>query len=455
MDPREVMLAEMARAFNLGLGLGGDAAGINGPPPRNEGESGGNRATSSESGHGGGESGSQLLGARQLPPEDSFERFLMDLQTELRVVLSQPVTGGDGGEEATSTPPNNTDGSGNSSITPSSTTAPSTLPTPPSMPIDVDEEQVPPLDDDGDSEDEDEEDEEDETEEGDGETATVATDGDVSPVFPNPAPSTVFPFPHDAQSTPEIDTAATTPQGGTTASSTTFRTETRPGSGINWWRLYRFPPITSPHPQGVPATFNAAGFAPSQTRASDAMPHGAAAASTDSVSQTVTLPSASREGARNNTVVPVIVVGLQSVSASRRREHQHQHQHQQQRATGGEDEDAGGRDGDGTDDVDDDDDFDGFLPGVDGESGNGEAQRGRRWRSRAANAIRNLRPGRRGGPSGRIPAGDGPGSRTFLIYVIGGECLAKKRHWPMFVTEILIVWMCCFFFIKKIRILST
>ena len=42
------------------------------------------------------------------------------------------------------------------------------------------------------------------------------------------------------------------------------------------------------------------------------------------------------------------------------------------------------------------------------------------WQSRAANAIRNLRPGRRPAPSGTQHSGTAPGSRTFLIYVIGG-----------------------------------
>jgi hypothetical protein len=57
----------------------------------------------------------------------------------------------------------------------------------------------------------------------------------------------------------------------------------------------------------------------------------------------------------------------------------------------------------------------------------GEASRGRgrprRWQSRAATAIRNLRPGRRNVDSGPTVMQTFPppnGSRTFLIYVIGG-----------------------------------
>ena len=82
----------------------------------------------------------------------------------------------------------------------------------------------------------------------------------------------------------------------------------------------------------------------------------------------------------------------------------------------------------------DDDDFDGFgnlqhppelLPDEAAGTGAGRgrgtgAGRPRGWQSRAANAIRNLRPGRRPAPSGTQHSVTTPGSRTFLIYVIGG-----------------------------------
>jgi len=81
------------------------------------------------------------------------------------------------------------------------------------------------------------------------------------------------------------------------------------------------------------------------------------------------------------------------------------------------------------------DDFDGFggFPQhpehpeetAGGNAGHGRgrglgAGRGRGWQSRAANAIRNLRPGRRTTPPGPQHSVTAPGSRTFLIYVIGG-----------------------------------
>jgi hypothetical protein len=84
-----------------------------------------------------------------------------------------------------------------------------------------------------------------------------------------------------------------------------------------------------------------------------------------------------------------------------------------------------------------DDDFDGFgnlqhppelLPGEAAGTGTGRGRgigagregRPRGWQSRAANAIRNLRPGRRPAPPGTQHSVTTPGSRTFLIYVIGG-----------------------------------
>lgn len=53
-----------------------------------------------------------------------------------------------------------------------------------------------------------------------------------------------------------------------------------------------------------------------------------------------------------------------------------------------------------------------------------DTPRGRRWHARAATALRNLRPGRRAAEQG-APEVDGTGSRTFLIYVIGGMWIVQ------------------------------
>ena len=93
--------------------------------------------------------------------------------------------------------------------------------------------------------------------------------------------------------------------------------------------------------------------------------------------------------------------------------------------------------GSGGQEIFDDDDFDGFgnlqhppellsdeaggTGAVRGRGiGAGREGRPRGWQSRAANAIRNLRPGRRPASPGTQHSVTTPGSRTFLIYVIGG-----------------------------------
>jgi hypothetical protein len=100
-NARELMLAEMARAFNIGLGLNGlggpsssnergpvnvpaDTEGL-GPsdaeaPPRSQ-ENGANVAPSTGD-------ASETVPRIGMPAEGSFERFLVDLQLDLRVALT-------------------------------------------------------------------------------------------------------------------------------------------------------------------------------------------------------------------------------------------------------------------------------------------------------------------------------------------------------------------------------
>ena len=86
-DTRELMLAEMARAFNIGLGLNGlgasTAAGGEG-----DGEAVGRDVNGEESAEGDGSRG-QSDSSPPMPPEGSFERFLVDLQIDLRAALTQ------------------------------------------------------------------------------------------------------------------------------------------------------------------------------------------------------------------------------------------------------------------------------------------------------------------------------------------------------------------------------
>lgn len=99
-DTRELMLAEMARAFNIGLGLnglGGLAPGSNPVNGGSEPEAVNGTNIADEDSHlpsEDSESTSQRQPAAEaptatLPPEGSFERFLVDLQIDLRIALTQ------------------------------------------------------------------------------------------------------------------------------------------------------------------------------------------------------------------------------------------------------------------------------------------------------------------------------------------------------------------------------
>ena len=241
---------------------------------------------------------------------------------------------------------------------------------------------------------------------------------------------------------------------------------------INWWRLYRFPPVMPPRldmanfrPAFVPGsatttTTAAATATPSSPPTLPIASSTVASENLEPIPTIPTLPSTSADPPSSSsdratspssisipphphtqdpltpqTVVPVIVVGLQSVNSDWRPDMPQPdetdmdvfgHHH-------GGDAEAGGSDGHEIFD----DDFDGFgnlqhppelLPDEVAGTGAGRGRgigagrdgRPRGWQSRAANAIRNLRPGRRPAPPGTQNSATTPGSRTFLIYVIGG-----------------------------------
>lgn len=239
---------------------------------------------------------------------------------------------------------------------------------------------------------------------------------------------------------------------------------TLPGTGridasgrINWWRLYRFPPIISPRVDTAASPSGPAPTSPLSAGASLPNPQSDTSSripdptiSTSSSSSTpITLassstmqqpllptptniptapgtPDPSPPRSPLNSVVPVIVVGLQSVNSEWRPDIPQPGQNDGVAFWGGSGPEnttnTAGENGD-------DDDLDGWGgqhhigPGANLNPGEGRGRgRGQGWHSRAANAIRNLRPGRR-----NVDAGTGaqapivaPGSRTFLIYVIGG-----------------------------------
>ncbi|TFK38964.1 hypothetical protein BDQ12DRAFT_682787 [Crucibulum laeve] len=386
-DTRELMLQEMARAFNVGLGLGGNVAPTPGAP---------NSAANVTD--------PAVEEPAVLPEEGSFERFLVDLQTDLRTALSPEQQESPSNDDSTAneaTPGADNDGDtsyGDAPILHDDLFVPSqsedTQPPPQLLAQDQDvapvhshgsDDEMPNLQDVSDSSDDDTESEQSE--------ADAAAP--LEPASIQPGPSTNV--------TNRIDASGR----------------------INWWRLYRFPAIAAPRAPTSPVSPG--------TSAPTATPFGNIYPTTNIPAQDLpitepsepasptmppleALPQSTQPAAAGNevptptpapadappanTVIPVIVVGLQSVNAWG------------PEGLAGDDPAAlfGA-------DPADFEDAEGDAFGNQNNQGTPGRGRARGWQSRAANAIRNLRPGRRRG----VPQlGGGPASRTFLIYVIGG-----------------------------------
>ncbi|KAG6377213.1 hypothetical protein JVT61DRAFT_1267 [Boletus reticuloceps] len=238
--------------------------------------------------------------------------------------------------------------------------------------------------------------------------------------------------------------------------SSASRTEHTPGGGINWWRMYRFPAIASPNlGQGgsqdqhetitsrgvaqVPGVHS--GLAQPALTPSAATPTNIPEIVPPSNQSNNTQPSTigqdpnlsanantSSSEHRSNVVVPVIVVGLQSVNTDRQPP-QMPHPHVNHTAAM-DDEDGEGMELDGLEQpmsmplhIPEPPEFRHYSSPsntTQPEQSGQQPARGRTWQSRAANAIRNLRPSRRNPDATNPQSQETPGSRTFLIYVIGG-----------------------------------
>ena len=271
--------------------------------------------------------------------------------------------------------------------------------------------------------------------------------------------------------------------------SSASRTEHTPGGGINWWRMYRFPAIASPNqgqqggPQGSsplsqpgfrtaaqgPSHPSASPWAQDQNQQNEMITSRGVAqvpGAHSGLTQPVLTPSAatptnmpnivsasgpsirtppSTNGQdsnpltngspnppehRSNVVVPVIVVGLQSVNMDRQPPHT-PHPHGIN-TPAMDDEDGEGMEFDGLEHpmsmplhIPEPPEFRHPSSTNQQEQSGQQPTRGRTWQSRAANAIRNLRPSRRNADATRPQPQETPGSRTFLIYVIGGTSLGR------------------------------
>lgn len=410
-NPNEVrmrpgdMFTEMARALNIGLGLGDgnvpgarqtDATSEGDPPAGDDAE-----ATPGATGD---------RAERPLPPEDSFERFLLNLQADLRAALSEDTTShGESRRERHSVV-----SSAPSTSALSEDISPVAGPSSPRRSTDSaqmvdgaaqtsehpeDEDGMPPLEDVSDSEsDSDEDSEDDEDENTSHDHTSHHSEAPHSPRTPTPIPTGAFPFGPDTRHAGEG--------------------ERRP-PGVNLWRLYRFAPIPASHTGGHAAGTSATSTSPSpdaQPAPSPEAPTTADEPDTASASDSApadtepTVPAPETTTDQNaNVVVPVIVVGLQSVDMNRNNENAHTHGHAdsgqaQDDARSSESEPRSSGEW-----------RDSPVPGA---SAGQSQSRGRSWQSRAASALRGLRPGRRA--SRNRQNRDAAGARTFLIYVIGG-----------------------------------
>ena len=418
-----MMLGEMARAFSVGLGLGsfaGPTSSNNSLPannnlPANNLSMNNNLPTNNNPPNRPAEAPLSNE-SRSAPSEGSFERFLMDLQADLRIALTtgdggigvRAMAAGSGWNDARSTPSNALEA-------PSGEGDTATFDNTESRPNEHSNDQdVPPLQD------------------------VDYAEGDSPHIEVGPEIAT------------RVDTDG--PQDGE------GQRLTGPGR-INWWRLYRFPAI------GVPRSNSAAGAAaaaalstssvnaPSATLAPSGPSVPSSGAEVASTTPTITSTTGTEDSSDSSvttattpsTVVPVIIVGLQSVHVdwpqgehaglNANDHHLHHHNNDDGIVDDGIDDIFGPfSDQDGSPDRDAD-----VLNGAQRSTATDVTdtevnQRRGRWRSRAADAFRSLRTRRGGEQRNGTATGDvgaphlahqmppmGPGSRMFLIYVIGGE----------------------------------
>lgn len=452
LRPGELMLAEMARALNAGLGLGNSQ----GSPSQNERRQ---NPVAEQSSADNAETPVAAETTARMPtveedaslsPEAGFERFLLNLQADLRTILSTDVAGPSVPvpEQSSQTPaPEENDTEVVDSVQVPSDDIPvassSASTSPPSIhdhDHDADDqedyEHLPMLETDSDSESDPEDDE---------------SEHEVDENVPPPRTPTPIPRSHLQQSAQRTDND--------------WGTDERGRPTINLWRIYRFQPIPAPYSPSHAASTTASPATPTSlatstssastetspqpqpspsttTDSNQGTPGPARAVPVSSSSGEMPTPGSSGPSLNLNVVVPVIVVGLQSVDTGHDRDHDddwppHTHTHTRTRAqpstatdgvqntsnagTGAASTSGSSPSSNSTTAPNTTSNEEPPLSAVGGQRP--PTPRGRTWQARAANAFRTLRPGRRPGSTRR--AADANGSRTFLIYVIGGKCRAS------------------------------
>lgn len=325
----EAMITEMARVLGTGLGLQEEGPSR---PPSGTTVTTPNTMTSVSSAP---------------PPEGTFERFLYNLQADLRMVLTEDVSA----EQPAN--PNRPAGSsdGQASATPGELNDE----TDSARPVISDRRDQP----------------------------TAGPSDRIEAVHPMEAPDPITTTRSPSMPSPPMQ-------------------ERRSAAGINLWRSYRFPPIIAPSRQIPPSSTDQTTVAPSSILLPSEPTRSGHPPRPDTPVPSSTVSPQPTPSVQTDVVVPVIIVGLQSVNIDPQRPEQPEEgdrllPHSDQR----DDESAPPPEPWGYDE--------------DGD----HTMRGRPWHTRAADALRNLRPGRRNGSSA-ANANDRAASRTFLIYVIGG-----------------------------------
>lgn len=370
VDAREMMLTEMARAFNMGLGLDSNTseqpAQRSAAPPADADDT----ATTNPS--------SSTDSPTDRAAEGTFDRFLEDLQTDLRLVLTgDGTTAGASDSDEQSESEDTTegeDGDGDDDIQDRSSSMPSLG----SASNSSDEEDL--------------------------------TDGEGPASSPlSAAPNTI----------PHIAGEQAIPAG--------------PPRHVNWWRTYRFSPISTrsiagtvdPHrastnPSQAPVDSSASTNMASVQ--SDVPVSSSLSASATNAASTARAPNTPGSPASPTDVVyPVIVVGLRSVDTPRA------NQRQSTAVPASAPREA--------------------LPVSTGDEAPADplldndevpAPREGNRRQRATSAVRNMRStGGRFSESAAEPDAesantpDEPGSRTFLIFVIGGTSSPHSLQAPL------------------------
>lgn len=416
----ESLFSSLSRAFNLDQ-IGDETQGLgqstNSPGSGQEGPQ--------VSGDG------QRSGDQESAPPGSFERFLIELQTDLRTVLSElespsnstrsDSNGGNGSvpEGHTSTMDNmassgHVDHGGSSTPVVGTSAEPTVRETPVS---DVDQD------------------------------ASIATIPEVRDTPDIPVFNEMTPPANDAELTEDTQTPGLSLGGEQTlppsppdvrVSQNTGQHTTINSRGVNWWRLYRFPPmrinqvrqnispstastsVASSSNNGISTANEGVSTSPSEN-VPTVIPL-VASGSSDILPSSIRNESAGTPPSDGNLVVPVIVVGLQSVNGLTR---------PGRPAEGSQllADPARPNAEQSTQEIPEQAERN---PSADGN----EPQRERNWHSRVSRLLNRM--GRRNADDSQ-EQGDGQentSSRAFFIYVIGGE-LAGRSYRGFFTNGIL------------------